>query len=159
MLMSKKAYAHIHVGGVVKQCIDPCLLSFACVDAVTLAATHPDADSEARRKWRGATGSRPPRSRSREETRQDAKGRPSSAPITSDGFGPGPSPKARRPEAIFLSPARARLFPTRPITTYNAGEGGRVARLAENAVNIRIVVLVLEYIVRYIFKVILHFLF
>ncbi len=25
---------------------------------------------------------------------------------TSDGFGPGPSPKARRPEAVFLSPAR-----------------------------------------------------
>ena len=25
---------------------------------------------------------------------------------TSDGFGPGPSPKARRPEAIFLGPAR-----------------------------------------------------
>ncbi len=27
-------------------------------------------------------------------------------PESSDGFGQGPSPKARRPEAIFLSPAR-----------------------------------------------------
>ena len=34
----------------------------------------------------------------------------------SDGFGPGT--KARRPEAIFQpGPARARLFPTRPITS------------------------------------------